>query len=339
MNAQHAGVNRRIVLARRPADGQDVSHLMLEQSVIQSPGKGQFQIRHLYLALSPSARIRMSGDSDYGEGIRLGDVVPGQSIGIVAKSLHPDFHAGDIVATNGGWQEYSLSGGTAAQKIDANKVSLQDALGLLGTSGLTAFVGLTGYGHPAPGKTLVVSAASGSVGSVVGQIGRILGCRVVGITGGADKCRYVTQELGFDAAVDHRLDGWPDALAEACPDGIDIYFENVGGAVLDAVLPRMAEFGRVVLCGMISQYGLSGELRGPSWFPLLTKRLTVSGFLLRDHYARTQEYLSLASDWIADGKLKMRYDVADGLEQVPAAFARLLKGQNFGKTLVKLGPL
>lgn len=329
--------NRQIVLASRPVDLPNDLNLILRHAVMPEPEPGQFQIRHIYIGLSPSARIRMAGDSDYGKGMPLGEVVTGQTIGVVTKSRNDEFREGDFVVTNGGWQEYSLSSGRTAVRIDPAKISPQDALGLLGTSGMTAYVGLTGFGQPSESKTLLVSAASGSVGSVVGQIGRIMGCRVVGITGGADKCRYLTDELGFDQAVDHRGANFASALASACPDGVDIYFENVGGAVRDAVWPLMAEFGRVVLCGMVAEYGRINDSRGPSWFPILTKRLTVSGFLLRDHLGRADEFRAAATEWIAQGRLKMRYDVAEGIAEVPAAFSRLLQGKNFGKAIVKVG--
>jgi NADPH-dependent curcumin reductase CurA len=305
---------------------------------VPDPAQGQFQIRHLYLALSPSARIRMSGDSDYGRGIAPGEAIPGQTVGVVTRSRHGEFKAGDIVVTNGGWQTHSLSSGRTALRVDTSKVSPKDSLGLLGTSGLTAYAGLVALGNVQPGKVLVVSAASGSVGSVAGQIGKIAGCRVVGITGGEAKCRYVVDELGFDAAVDHRAVDFTATLARACPEGIDIYFENVGGAVRDAVWPLMRDFGRVVLCGMIADYGDVAATAGPSWFPILSRRLTVAGFLLRDHLARENEFRTKASEWIAQGKLHMRYDITDGIAAAPAAFARLLSGQNFGKSLVRISP-
>lgn len=309
----------------------------MRHGVVPEPKPGQFQIRHTYIGLSPSARIRMGGDSEYGKGIALGEIVPGQTVGVVTESRNDAFQEGDVVVTNGGWQEYSLSSGNTALRIDPAKVSPRDALGLLGTSGLTAYVGLTCFGQPSENKTLVVSAASGSVGSMVGQIGLIMGCHVVGITGGADKCRYVTDVLGFHLAVDHRGHDFPAALAAACPLGIDIYFENVAGAVLDATWPLMADFGRVVLCGMIAEYNQSDRSRGPNWFPILSKRLVVSGFLLRDHLDRTEEFRTLAAKWIAEGKLKMRYDISEGIAETPSAFARLLRGGNFGKSLVRVG--
>jgi NADPH-dependent curcumin reductase CurA len=279
----------------------------------------------------------MSGDSDYGTGMPLGEVVTGQTVGIVTRSRHDEFREGEFVITNGGWQEYSLSSGRTAVRIDPAKISPRDALGLLGTSGMTAYVGLTGLGQPREGEVLVVSAASGSVGSVVGQIGKIKGCRVVGITGGTEKCSYLTDELKFDRAVDHRSAGFAVALREACPDGVDIYFENVGGAVRDTAWPLMNDFGRVVLCGMISEYNSISNSGGPSWFPILTKRLTLSGFLLRDHLDRTEEFRTAAVEWIAQGRLKMHYDVALGLGEAPAAFVRMLQGINFGKSIVKVG--
>lgn len=328
--------NHQIVLASRPCGLPDASHLQLRATPAPEPREGQFQIRHSYIGLSPSTRIRMGGDSAYGAGIALGEMVPGQTVGVVSRSRHPQFREGDTVVTNGGWQEYSLSSGKSALLIDPAEVSPQDALGVLGTSGLTAYVGLTTFGLPASGETLVVSAASGSVGSIVGQIGLRLGCRVVGITGGPEKCTYLTQTLGFHAAVDHRAGDFPTALATACPHGVDIYFENVGGAVRDAAWSLMADFGRVVLCGMIAEYNDMTSSNGPSWFPILSKRLVVSGFLLRDHLDRAQEYQARAKEWISQGQLRMRYDISEGLATAPAAFARMLAGSNFGKSLVKL---
>ena len=328
--------NRQIIFTSRPEGLPSAEHLQVRVSAIPEPKPSQFQIKHLYLGLSPSARLRMSGDSDYGKGLLSGEVVIGQTVGIVTSSRNPDFREGELVVTNGGWQEYSLSSGKTAAKLDPSKMSPLNALGLLGTSGLTAYVGLTRLASPGPGKTLLVSAASGSVGSVVGQIGKNLGCRVVGVTGGADKCAYLIDELGFHDAVDHRDAHFVQALRAACRGGVDIYFENVGGAVLDAAWPLMADFGQIVLCGMIAQYNQGQETSGPSWFPILAKRLSVRGFLLRDHGDRAEEYRAAAEDWIGQGKLRMRYDVTNGIENAPSAFVRMLKGENFGKSLVRV---
>ena len=331
-----SGENRQIVLASRPAASPSEAQLQLRRAPIPAPGLGQILIRHLYIGLSPSTRLRMSGDSDYGKGLALGDVVIGQTVGVVAHSRNPEFREGEFVVTNGGWQEYSLSSGRSAVRLDPGKLSPLDALGLLGTSGLTAYVGLMVFGMPREGQTVLVSAASGSVGSVVGQIAKIKGCRVVGITGGDDKRRYLVDELGFDAAVDHRAANFSAALREACPNGVDIYFENVGGAVLQAAWPLMAEFGRIVLCGMIAQYNDAEASSGPGWMPILARRLTIGGFLLRDHFERMEEFRAAATDWIAQGKLRIRYDVTNGIEAAPAAFVRMLEGRNFGKSIVKV---
>lgn len=332
----NAIVNRQILLTARPSHLPGADSLQLSEGRASSPQAGQFLVKHLYIALSPSARIRMAGDSDYGPGMPVGEVVQGQTLGVVMRSRNDQFHEGDIVITNGGWQEYSLSSGKTAVKVDAPGVSPLDALGLLGTSGLTAFVGLTKFGKPVQGATLLVSAASGSVGSVAGQIGKILGCRVIGITGGQDKCRYLVDELHFDHAVDYRSPDFAASLARACAPGVDIYFENVGGAILDAALPLMADFGRVVLCGMVATYNQGQGISGPSWLPILTKRLTVAGFLLRDHQPVMQEFRTQATRWIAGGQLKMNYDVSEGIAEAPAAFARLLQGEKFGKSIVKV---
>lgn len=339
--------NLRVQLTTVPTGLPNERDFQILRLPVPEPERGQFQIRHMYLALSPSARIRMSGDSDYGRGIAPGELIPGQTVGVITQSRHDNFQAGEIVVTNGGWQQYSLSSGRTAVRIDTAKISPKDALGLLGTSGLTAYAGLVtlgglgdvgGLAGSQPPKTLVVSAASGSVGSVAGQLGKIMGCRVIGITGGQEKCRYVIDELGFDDAVDHRAVDFPAELRRTCPEGVDIFFENVGGTVRDAVWPLMRDFGRVVLCGMIAEYGNMATSQGPGWFPILSRRLTVAGFLLRDHIGREAEFLAKATDWIAQGKLRMRYDVTEGIAATPAAFMRLLSGHNFGKSLVKVSP-
>ena len=331
-----AAVNRQIVFSSIPDGLPTLDNFTLVESPVPEPQDGQIRVRHLFLGLSPSARLRMAGDSDYGAGMPLGKPVQGQAVGVVDISRNPAFQPGDHLVVNGGWQSYSVTSGRGATRVDADLAPPSCALGLLGTSGMTAYVGMLDIGLPKAGETVVVSAASGSVGSVAGQIAKLKGCRVVGVAGGAEKCDYVTKTLGFDACVDHRAPGLPQRLAAACPEGIDIYFENVGGAVRSAVWPLFNDFGRVVLCGMISDYQNREGLTGPDWFPILTHRLTIRGFLLRDHADRRDAFLADMADWYRSGKVRYREDVADGLEQAPAAFIRLLRGDNFGKTLVRL---
>lgn len=328
--------NRQILFASVPQGLPSANNFRLTQSPAPEPGEGQIRVRHLYLALSPSARIRMGGDSDYGAGMPVGKPVQGQALGIVDLTRNPDFTIGEYLVVNGGWQDFSITRGGGAQRIDPALGPPLSALGMLGTSGMTAYVGLLDYGMPNTGETLVVSAASGSVGSLVGQIAKIKGCKVVGITGGSAKCAYLTETLGFDASVDHRAADFADRLAAACPDGVDISFENVGGVVRDAVWPLLNDRARIVLCGMIAQYQDGLKSSGPDWFPILTRRLSIRGFLLRDHQHRRTAFLKEMVDWYRQGMIHYREDIADGLEQAPAAFMRLLRGENFGKALVRL---
>lgn len=330
-------MNRQIVLANRPEGLPTPDNFALVSSEIPDPGAGEFLLEHHYLGLAPAARIRMGASRSYAPPLPIGGVIYGQAVGRVRASRHPAFREGDlVVSTDAGWQEYSVSDGARASRIDASVAPEQVWLGALGVSGMTAYVGLLDIGAPKVSDTVVVSAAAGAVGSAVGQIARIKGCRVVGIAGGGTKCRYVTEELGFDASVDYHAADFARQLADACPAGIDLYFDNVGGAVRDAVWPLMSDFGRVVVCGLISEYGATAPVSGPGWFALLTKRLSVRGFLLRDHEARQADAVADMSRWYREGRIKGREQIVEGLEQTPAAFIRMLQGGNLGKTLVKL---
>lgn len=329
-------VNRQILFSAIPRGLPVPDDFSLVEAAVPEPAEGQILVRHLFLGLSPSARLRMAGDSDYSAGMPLGKPFQGQALGIVEESRNPDFAIGDYLLVNGGWQEFSVTSGRGATRVDPALGPISTALGLLGTSGMTAFVGLLDIGQPKAGETVVVSAASGSVGSVVGQIAKIQGCRVVGIAGGPEKCGYAVDTLGFDACLDHRLPDLPGRLAAAAPGGIDVSFENVGGAVRDAVWPLLNDFGRVVLCGMIADYQNTEGLAGPDWFPILMHRLTVRGFLLRDHADRRDDFLKTVSDWYREGRIHYREDITEGLKNAPAAFIRLLRGENFGKAIVRI---
>jgi NADPH-dependent curcumin reductase CurA len=236
----------------------------------------------------------------------------------------------------GGWQEYALSNGAGLRKLDPAAAPISTALGVLGMPGMTAYVGLLEIGQPKPGETVVVAAASGAVGSVVGQIARIKGCRAVGIAGGADKCRFVTDQLGFDACVDHRALDFAQQLASACPNGIDIYFENVGGAVQQTVWPLLNDFARIPVCGLIAQYNATSPMPGPDMFSVLRKRLLLRGFIVTDFAAKQADFLRDAGEWVRTGQLRYREDIVDGLAQAPTAFLGLLQGKNFGKMLVRV---
>ncbi len=328
--------NHRIVLVSRPQGLPQASDFAVQAVDVPEPGDGEFVIRHSHLGLAPAARLRMGEAKSYAAPMALGEVVYSQAVGEVVASRHADFGVGEqVVSMAAGWQEYSLSKGAGVSHIDAALAPPTVWLGALGTSGQTAWVGLHEVAVPAAGETLVVSAASGAVGSMVGQIGSLLGCRVVGIAGGAEKCGHVVQTLGFDACVDYRAEGFEAALAQACPKGVDVYFDNVGGRVRDAVWPLLNQNGRVAVCGLISEYN-DAFGAGPGWFQVLTKRLTVRGFIMSDHRGARTRFLEDMGRWYKEGAIHVQEDIVDGLAQTVPAFIGMLQGKNFGKTIVRL---
>ena len=337
-----AQTNRQIHLVSRPTGEASADNFRLLEKPLGSPGEGQVLVRHHFLSLDPYMRGRMNDAKSYAQPQPLDQVMQGGTVGVVVESRHPNYKPGDSVVGYGGWQEYSLVDAGAPgmlRKVDTSRVPLSAYLGAVGMPGVTAWYGLTKICQPKPGQTIVVSAASGAVGSVVGQLAKSRGCRAVGIAGGSDKCGYVTGELGFDACVDYKAH--PDskslyqALKEATPEGVDGCFENVGGTVLDVTLARMNAFGRIALCGMISGYdGQPIPLQQPQL--LLQSRLTIEGFIVSEHMDVWPEALKELATMVATGKLKYRETVADGLAAAPDAFIGLLKGRNFGKQLVKL---
>jgi NADPH-dependent curcumin reductase CurA len=329
-------VNRQIQLKSRPEGAPGLDNFELVERPVPEPGEGEVLMRTLYLSLDPYMRGRMSAAKSYAKPAAVGEPMVGGTVGEIVASRNPKFSAGDIVLGYGGWQEYALSSGTALRKLDPAAAPVSTALGVLGMPGMTAYVGLLEIGQPKPGETVVVAAASGAVGSVVGQIAKIKGCRAVGIAGGGDKCRFVTGELGFDACVDHRAPDFARALEAACPKGIDVYFENVGGAVQQTVWPLLNDFARIPVCGLIAQYNSPTPMPGPDMFSVLRKRLMLRGFIVWDFAAKQGDFLREAGEWVRTGRLKYREDVADGLAQAPAAFLGLLHGKNFGKMLVRL---
>jgi NADPH-dependent curcumin reductase CurA len=329
-------VNRQILLKSRPEGAPGLDNFELVERPVPEPGEGEVLMRTLYLSLDPYMRGRMSAAKSYAKPAAVGEPMVGGTVGEIVASRNPKFSAGDIVLGYGGWQEYALSSGTALRKLDPAAAPVSTALGVLGMPGMTAYVGLLEIGQPKPGETVVVAAASGAVGSVVGQIAKIKGCRAVGIAGGADKCRFVTGELGFDACVDHRAPDFARALEAACPKGIDVYFENVGGAVQQTVWPLLNDFARIPVCGLIAQYNSPTPMPGPDMFSVLRKRLMLRGFIVSDFAAKQGDFLREVGEWVRTGRLKYREDVADGLEQAPAAFLGLLQGKNFGKMLVRV---
>jgi NADPH-dependent curcumin reductase CurA len=334
-------INRRIVLASRPQGRPSAANFRLDEAPVPVPGPDQVLFRTIYLSLDPYMRGRMSDAASYANPVQIGQVMEGGTVGQVVRSNLAGFAPGDFLVGYGGWQEYALFGAGEARRIDPDHAPISTALGVLGMPGQTAYVGLREIGKPKDGDTLVVAAASGPVGSMVGQLAKIKGCRVVGIAGSRDKCAYVSSELGFDACLDHRAPGFEDALRPACPDGIDIYWENVGGRVFEAVLPLLNEFARVPVCGLIAWYNATELPPGPDRTPLLlrrilVRRLTVRGFIVRDF--EPGDFQREVGAWIKDGRIRYREDIRDGLENAPQAFIGILEGANFGKLLVRVAP-
>jgi NADPH-dependent curcumin reductase CurA len=335
--------NRQFLLASRPEGEPTPDNFRLVQTDVPDPGPGQLLLRTIYLSLDPYMRGRMNAGPSYAEPVEVGEVMEGSAVCAVVKSNVPRYQPGDIVLARTGWQEYALADGSAVQKLDPTLRPISYALGVLGMPGLTAYTGLLNIGKPQPGETLVVAAASGAVGSVAGQIARIKDCRAIGIAGGERKCRYVKEELGFDACLDHRQPDLAERLKAACPSGIDIYFENVGGAVFEAVLPLLNNFARVPVCGLIAHYNASELPPGPNRVPLLmhsilVKRLTFRGFIVTDFASQFPEFLREMCGWLRDGRIKYREDITDGLENAPRELIGLLKGNNFGKKLLRVSP-
>ncbi|HWW03671.1 NADP-dependent oxidoreductase [Collimonas sp.] len=339
---QSKTVNRRILLASRPHGAPTAENFKLDQSPPPVPAAGQVLLRTVYLSLDPYMRGRMSDAPSYAPPVEVGEVMVGGTVSQVEASENPAYTAGELVLSYSGWQDYALSDGKDLTKLDPKLGKPSYALGLLGMPGFTAYMGLLDIGQPQAGETVVVAAATGAVGSVVGQIAKLKGCRVVGIAGGADKCKYAVEELGFDACVDHRNADFPQQLAAACEKGIDVYFENVGGAVFEAVLPLLNLHARVPVCGLIANYNATGKPEGSDHLPglmskLLVRRIKMQGFIIFDYYPRYLEFFKEMSGWVAAGKIKYREDIVGGLENAPQAFIGLLEGKNFGKLVIRTG--
>jgi NADPH-dependent curcumin reductase len=333
--------NRRVLLARRPTGEPSEADFTLSTVEVEDPEPGQMLLRTLWLSLDPYMRGRMSNRKSYAPAVGIGEVMVGGTVSEVVASNLEDFAAGDIVEGRTGWQEYALSDGDGMRKVDPALGPISTALGVLGMPGMTAYFGLFDIGRPTPGETVVVSAAAGAVGAVVGQLAKIKGCRVVGIAGAPDKCGYVVNELGFDAAVSHYEPDLSARLEKQCPKGIDVYFENVGGKVFEAALPLLNDFARIPVSGLIAHYNDTELPAGPNQVPLLmrailTHRLTVRGFIRGDFLDQQASFFEDMSRWIGDGRVKYREDIVEGLENAPRAFLKLFRGENFGKLLVRV---
>jgi len=336
-----SAVNRRIVLARRPQGAPTAGDFRLETHPVPTAGPGQVLLRTRYLSLDPYMRGRMNEGPSYAPPVALGATMTGQTVSVVEASHAPGFETGELVVANVGWQDYGLSDGRDLMKVDAAIPQPSYALGVLGMPGLTAYVGLLDIGQPKAGETVVVGAATGAVGSVVGQIAKLKGCRVVGVAGGREKCAYARDTLGFDACLDHREADLPQRLAAACPAGVDVYFESVGGAVLAAVVPLLNRGARVPLCGLIAWYNLAKLPAGVDHTPqllfmVLRQRVKVQGFIIFDHYQRLPAFRQDMSGWLREGRVKYREEVIVGLERAPQGLMGLLQGDNFGKLMVRV---
>lgn len=336
-----ANTGQQVVLAARPKGAPLPNDFRLEEIEIPQPGDGEILLATRYLSLDPYMRGRMDERKSYSAPTPVGGVMEGDVVAEVVESRHRDYKVGEYVVARLGWRTHALSDGTGLAKLDGRFSPISTALGVLGMPGLTAYTGLLTIGQPKPGETVVVAAASGPVGSLVGQIARIKGARAVGIAGGPAKCAYVKEELGFDAVIDHRSPTFAADLAAACPDGIDVYFELVGGAVWEAVFPLFNEFARVPVCGLIAQYNATGPAEGPDRLPatmreILSRSLTLRGFIVREFWDQRPTFLDEVGGWIADGRVRFREDVVKGLANAPEALIGLLEGKNFGKLVVEI---
>lgn len=335
--------NQRIVLASRPVGAPTAENFRLETVTKPEPTEGEVLLRTIYLSLDPYMRGRMSDAESYAESVALNEVMVGGTVCQIEVSNNPDFKVGEwVLAYTTGWQKYSISSGEGLLKLGDNPANPSWALGVLGMPGFTAYMGLLDIGQPKAGETVVVASATGPVGSTVGQIGKIKGCRVVGIAGGEEKCRYAVDVLGMDACINHKADDFAEQLAAACPDGIDVYYENVGGKVFDAVMPLLNTAARIPVCGLISLYNATSLPEGPDrlsqlMVQILVKRLKVQGFIIFEDYGhRYNEFATDMSQWVAEGKVKYREQMETGLENAPQHLIGLLEGKNFGKLVIEV---
>ena len=339
-----ATMNRRVLLKSRPVGEPKPTDFEIAEAPVPGPAEGEILCRTIWLSLDPYMRGRMNDVKSYAAPVEIGGVMVGGTVSEVIESRHPGFAPGDVVLGYGGWQTHHVARATARPgpfgplKLDPKAAPVSTALGVLGMPGLTAYVGLLDIGQPKSGETVVVSAAAGAVGSAVGQMAKLKGARAVGVAGSPDKCAYVVKELGFDACVSYRAPDLFGALKAECPNGIDVYFDNVGGDVLKAVLRQVNPFARIPLCGHIAQYSATELPPGPNLGVVVGMRVKIQGFIVSDHVDRRGDFLREATAWVREGRLKYHEDVAEGLDNAPAAFIGLLRGKNLGKQLVRVAP-
>jgi len=329
--------NHKFLLAARPVGMPKPSDWTFTEEPAREPKEGELLVKLLYISLDPAMRMWINESRSYLPPVGIGEVMRGLGLGIVTASRNPSFAVGDHVSGSFGVQEYAITDGRGIRKVDAKIAPLPKYLSVLGMPGMTAYFGLLDTGQPKPGEMVVVSAA-GAVGSIVGQIAKIKGCRVVGIAGGAEKCHYIAHELGLDAAIDYKSENVKQSLREHCPEGIDVYFDNVGGAILEAALAQIKLHARIVICGAISQYCNTGPVTGPgNYLSLLSNRATMKGMLVLDYVDRYPQAGAEMANWMAAGRLKSREDIVEGLETFPETLLKLFKGENTGKLMLKVG--
>ena len=340
---QSSTVNRQIVLAQRPVGMPDENTLRLQETAIPEAGQGEMLLRTVYLSLDPYMRGRMNDAKSYAEPVKIDEVMTAQVVAEIVTSNIDGFEAGEFVLAGSGWQDYAISNGEGVMNLGKTPSNPSWSLGIMGMPGYTAYAGLLKIGEPKPSETVVVAAASGPVGATVGQIAKIKGCRVVGIAGGAEKCAHVVNNLGFDACIDHKASDFAAQLKSACTDGIDVYFENVGGKVLYAVLPLLNAFARMPVCGVVSWYNLTGLPEGMDFGPaimgtILRMKVKVQGFIIFDSFGKDtyKEFVSDMTQWLAESKVSYKEQTVHGLENAPAALNELLVGKSFGKMVVKV---
>jgi NADPH-dependent curcumin reductase CurA len=334
-----AELNRRIVLASRPEGWPTEANFRLEEMPLPQPGPGEFLVRCEYLSVDPYMRGRMNDRASYADPVRIGDVMTGEAVGNVAASKNDAYPVGTFVSGMFGWQEFAVSSGQGCRRVDPQVAPISTALHVLGMPGMTAYFCLLESCKAKAGDQVVVSGAAGAVGSIVGQIAKIAGCRVLGIAGSQEKIDWITGELGFDAGLNYReTTDYEAALRQLCPRGVDVYYDNVGGPITDAIFPLLNLYARVGICGQISQYNLAEQEYTPRFlWHLIVKRARIQGFLVFDYFHRAQEALARLVEWVGTGRIKYRETITDGLENAPQAFIGMMRGENIGKQLVRLG--
>jgi NADPH-dependent curcumin reductase CurA len=330
--------NHRILFTLRPVGTPEPENFGADTTAVPTPGPGQFLSRTLYLSLDPYYRAAMRGGAEVSQRLNPGDVMTGETVAQVVESRHPDYRPGEYVVVRNGWQQFALSSGQGVRRLDPNRAPISTALGVLGMPGLAGYTGLIYMGEPRPGQTVLVSAATGPVGCTAAQSARIVGSRAVGIAGSPEKCEYAVRELGYAACINYHDGDLAAQIRRACPDGVDVYFDNVGGDVLATVLGFLAPHARVILCGISEAYNLEVPRPGPFLGPVLSARATLQGIVVTDHLHRLAELERVVGGWIRAGQFRYKEDIAEGLASAPAAFCRLMRGENFGKALVRVAP-